>query len=118
MKRIIKTIVLTFSVVALCSSCDKFIFGNIEVDYKDNALTRKKMPQTAADLYKAPIVTEQGLANPDPNGALKDWATCLVMFKEGIRTEEASFMAISFTTKPLGGRRSSWSSTTHRMGLK
>lgn len=83
MKRIIKTIVLTFSVAALCSSCDKFIFGNIEVDYKDNALTRKKMPQTAADLYKAPIVTEQGLANPDPNGALKDWATCLVMFKEG-----------------------------------
>lgn len=83
MKRIIKTIVLTFSVAALCSSCDKFIFGNIEVDYKDNALTRKKMPQTAADLYKAPIVTEQGLANPDPDGALKDWATCLVMFKEG-----------------------------------
>ncbi len=42
MKRVIKTIVLTFTVAALCSSCDKFIFGNIEVDYKDNALTRKK----------------------------------------------------------------------------
>lgn len=83
MKRVIKTIVLTFTVAALCSSCDKFIFGNIEVDYKDNALTRKKMPQSAADLYKAPVVTEQGLANPDSDGALNDWATCLVMFKEG-----------------------------------
>ena len=83
MKRVIKAIVLTFTVAALCSSCDKFIFGNIEVDYKDNALTRKKMPQSAADLYKAPVVTEQGLANPDSDGALNDWATCLVMFKEG-----------------------------------
>ena len=83
MKRIIQTVLLIFTVAALCSSCDKFIFGNVKVDYEDNALTRKKMPQSAADLYKPPIVTESGLANPDPDGALRDWATCLVMFKEG-----------------------------------
>lgn len=83
MKRVSKTIILAVSAVMLCTSCDKFIFGNIEVDYKDNALTQKKMPQSGADLYKAPVVTEAGLTNPDPQGALNDWATCLVMFKEG-----------------------------------
>ena len=83
MRRIIQAVMLTFTVAVLCTSCDKFIFGDVKVDYKDNALTRKKMPQSAADLYKPPIVTEAGLANPDPDGALKDWATCLVMFKEG-----------------------------------
>ena len=83
MKRIIQAAMLTFTVAVLCTSCDKFIFGDVKVDYEDNALTRKKMPQSAADLYKPPIVTEEGLANPDPNGALNDWATCLVMFKEG-----------------------------------
>lgn len=77
------TIIWAFAMVALCSSCDKFVFGNVEVNYEDNALTQKKMPKSGADLYKAPIVTEQGLANPDPDGALNDWATCLVMFKEG-----------------------------------
>lgn len=69
------------SLVAL-GGCQKFIFGDISVDYEDNPLEQKKTPRTGADLYEAPVVTAP-LANPDPEGALKDWATCLVMFKEG-----------------------------------
>ena len=68
------------------SSCDKFVFGDIHPNYDDNPLLKKSIPQSGADKYidslKKIRVTDN-LANPDPDGAFKDWATCLVMFKEG-----------------------------------
>ena len=68
------------------SACDKFVFGDIHPNYDDNPLNTKTIPQSGADKYidslKKIRVTDN-LANPDPDGAFKDWATCLVMFKEG-----------------------------------
>lgn len=77
------TIALLFLLTLLAlGGCQKFIFGDITVNYDDNPLEQKKTPRTGADLFVPPVVTGE-LSNPDPEGALKDWATCLVMFKEG-----------------------------------
>lgn len=77
----------TWGVVALTlitlNSCKDFVFGKVVVAEKDNPLIIKKAPRTGADRFVAPVVTDTDLKNPDPEGALADWATCLVMFKEG-----------------------------------
>lgn len=64
-------------------SCKRFVFGEVVVDEDNNPLVQKKVPRTGADLFEAPVVNSPDLPNPDPQGAFADWATCLVMFKEG-----------------------------------
>ena len=69
-----------------CSACDKFVFGDVHPNYEDNPLNAKTIPHSGADRYVdslAKIKITEALANPDPDGAFKDWATCLVMFKVG-----------------------------------
>lgn len=75
----------------LFSSCREFVFGEIkEFAEREEYLTRKRAPRSGAELYYEPKyggkplpTTQQTLPNPDSKGALKDWYTCLVMFKEG-----------------------------------
>ena len=78
------TLVTAFS--ALCISCDDFIFGNVNINYDENPLSAKPIPHSGADRYVdslKKIKIEGSLRNPDPQGAFNNWATCLVMFKEG-----------------------------------
>lgn len=70
------------------SSCRRFVFGEIVIDEEHNPLIIKKMPTTRAEIYfdsigGPPVVTDPNLKNPDKDGAFNDWATCLVMIKEG-----------------------------------
>ena len=87
MNKILRLTLLLTAFATLTSSCDKFVFGNVNVDYNENPLLAKPVPRSGADHYvdslKKIKVTESGLANPDAEGAFNDWATCLVMFKEG-----------------------------------
>ncbi|MDO4770425.1 hypothetical protein [Porphyromonas sp.] len=71
--------------LALTVSCREFIYGEIKVPEKDNPILNLKVPRTKADIYfeNPPVVTTPGLQNPDPDGGFADWATCLIMFKEG-----------------------------------
>lgn len=65
--------------------CREFVFGKIVIPDDENPLTTKKVPRTGAEVYfkdHPPVVTET-IQNPDPDGAFNDWATCLVMIKEG-----------------------------------
>ena len=65
--------------------CREFVFGKIVIPDDENPLTTKKVPRTGAEVYfkdHPPMVTET-IQNPDPDGAFNDWATCLVMIKEG-----------------------------------
>ncbi len=64
------------------SSCKKFVFGAINVDEERGKIVKQKIPTTAADLYVPPKVQED-IPNPDPDGAFANWATCLIMMKEG-----------------------------------
>lgn len=82
MKKIISLATILFFVL-LGTGCKRFVFGEIKIDEEHNPLVEKKLPRTGADLFEPPVVQEAGLSNPDPSGALQDWATCLVMFKEG-----------------------------------
>lgn len=65
------------------TACKRFVFGEVVVNDEDNPLIQKKVPRTGADLFVPPVVTTQGLPNPDAGGAFDSWATCLIMFKEG-----------------------------------
>lgn len=73
------------------SSCHDFVFGNINIADEENPLIQKKTPTTGAEIYygteegqhKLPINKDADIHNPDPDGALANWYTCLVMFKEG-----------------------------------
>lgn len=84
------TLTLLLGLLSL-ASCHDFVFGRVEVDDSDNPLQQKKTPRTGADYYygtapdQHPLPTAKGatLHNPDPKGALANWYTCLVMFKEG-----------------------------------
>ena len=91
----IKTPILLMltSLLLLCSGCRKFMLFDVSVPEDRNPLINKKTPTTKADLYfldkhlateedHGPVV-EGTLPNPDPDGAFADWATCLVMIKEG-----------------------------------
>lgn len=69
-------------VLLTTTSCHEFVFGNVRVSEEDNPLNHKKLPKTGADLYEPPVITAE-IPNPDPDGAFADWATCLVMIKEG-----------------------------------
>lgn len=69
-------------VLLATTSCHEFVFGNIRVSEEDNPLNHKKLPKTNADLYEPPVITAE-IPNPDPDGAFSDWATCLIMIKEG-----------------------------------
>lgn len=73
---------ILLSLLLLTTSCHEFVFGNVRVSEEDNPLNQKKLPKTGADLYEAPVITTE-IPNPDPEGAFNDWATCLVMIKEG-----------------------------------
>lgn len=66
----------------LVSACKQFVVFPVHVDSENNPLVIKKMPKTSADLFEPPKVSET-LPNPDATGAFKDWAHCLVLFKEG-----------------------------------
>lgn len=84
MKKVIKIIILLLLLQLSIVSCKEFIFFKVEIDEKENPLITKKVPKTTADLYEPPIIEDDvELPNPDPEGALNDWATCYVMFKEG-----------------------------------
>ena len=86
MKKIIKSILLLVAVLGLCTSCDDFVFGNVHVDYNDNPLSTKGVAHSGADRYVdslSKVKVSGEMANPDADGAFKDWATCLAMFKEG-----------------------------------
>ncbi|MCR5078121.1 MAG: hypothetical protein K6A82_08820 [Prevotella sp.] len=74
--------VLIILLTVLCS-CNDFVFFDVTVDDNENPLKQLKTPTTSADLYKAPVVTNANLPNPDATGAFANWATCLVMIKEG-----------------------------------
>ena len=83
-----RTIVTMLAVATtlVFTSCDDFIFGNVNINYNDNPLEAKPIPHSGADKYVdslKKIRTTQPMANPDPNGAFANWATCLAMFKEG-----------------------------------
>lgn len=81
MTKIYKIILLSLLLI-FSASCKKFIFFGIKVDEDNNPLVQKKMPSSTADLFEAPVITEN-IPNPDKDGAFSDWATCLVMLKEG-----------------------------------
>lgn len=78
-----KIFVLLTLMVLVLPSCRKFVFGEVVISEENNPLINKKTPRTSADLFKAPVVQEANLPNPDANGAFADWATCLIMLKEG-----------------------------------
>ena len=83
-----RTIVTMLAVATtlVFTSCDDFIFGNVNINYNDNPLEAKPIPHSGADKYVdslKKIRTTQPMANPDPNGAFANWATCLAMFNEG-----------------------------------
>ena len=66
----------------LMTSCQNFIFGQIDFDYNESPAVQHKMPTSGADTIQPPKVTID-IPNPDKDGAFNNWATCLVMFKEG-----------------------------------
>ena len=74
-------------ILMLCTSCDDFIFGNMDINYNENPLEYKEVPHSGADAMvdslqkKAPF--GDAMSNPDQDGAFNNWARCLVMFKEG-----------------------------------
>ena len=73
-------------IALIATSCDSFVFGNVNVNYDDNPLDAKPIPHSGADHYVDSlkrIKTTAAMANPDPDGAFNNWATCLAMFKEG-----------------------------------
>lgn len=82
MNKIYKIGSLVLISLVLLTSCKKFVFFEVQVDEDNNPITKKKMPKTSADLYEPPIVTTD-IPNPDPDGAFNDWATCLLLIKEG-----------------------------------
>ena len=83
----ILTPILSLAVLAtLCASCENFLFGDVHVDYNDNPLEAKAVAHSGADRYVdslKKVRVNTPLANPDPQGAFNNWATCLIMFKEG-----------------------------------
>lgn len=86
MNKILKYLVLSCACVGLCSSCEKFVFGDVHINYDENPLEGKAVPHSGADRYVdslKKITVNSELQNTDKDGAFADWATCLVMFKEG-----------------------------------
>lgn len=81
--RILPHILYLLVFLMVGSSCKRFVFGEVIIDEENNPLTEKKVPRTGADLFTPPVVDMPNLPNPDRDGAFADWATCLVMFKEG-----------------------------------
>ena len=83
----ILTPILSLAVLAtLCASCENFLFGDVHVDYNDNPLEAKAVAHSGADRYVdslKKVRVNTPLANPDPQGAFNNWATCRIMFKEG-----------------------------------
>ena len=88
----------------LCTSCDDFIFGNMNINYNENPLEHKEVPHSGADAMvdslkkKAPF--GDAMNNPDQDGAFNNWARCLVMFKEGHSHGDEKFhgnYAVSYT---------------------
>ena len=72
----------SIAIILALSSCTEFLFFNIDQEEKRKELVIHKIPRTTADLYEAPIV-EEDIPDVDPDGAFHDWATCLIMIKEG-----------------------------------
>lgn len=86
MNKYIIRAIMAMAITTTCASCDDFVFGNVHVNYDESPLNVKSVPHSGADRYVDSLknikVTE-ALSNPDPQGAFNNWATCLVMFKEG-----------------------------------
>ena len=36
-------------ILMLCTSCDDFVFGNMNIDYNENPLEHKEVPHSGAD---------------------------------------------------------------------
>ncbi len=83
----IQTLIVIFllAVSASMMSCRRFIYGEIRVDEENDPRLEFKVPHTSADTFfkEPPVVNTPNLSNPDKEGAFADWATCLVMVKEG-----------------------------------
>ena len=65
-----RTIVTMLAVATtlVFTSCDDFIFGNVNINYNDNPLEAKPIPHSGADKYVdslKKIRTTQPMANPD-----------------------------------------------------
>ncbi len=77
-------IISTALVVGVCflTGCQNFLFGRIDFDYEESPVVQHKMPTSGADIIVPPKVTID-IPNPDKEGAFNNWASCLVMFKEG-----------------------------------
>lgn len=80
--RIIGGVVALLGSLLLLSACQKFVFGKIDFDYHESPAVQHEMPTSGADTIVPPKVTID-IPNQDKGGALDNWATCLVMFKEG-----------------------------------
>lgn len=85
-----KAILLTTLLAALLlSGCQKFVFFDVSVPEDRNPLLISKVPTTEADVYFNETTrllidkNRQPGPNLDEGGALDNWATCLVMIKEG-----------------------------------
>lgn len=84
--QIFSHILILAAIVAVCTSCDNFVFGNVNVNYNENPLDAKPIARSGADHYVdslKKVKVTGNLSNPDPDGAFANWATCLAMFKEG-----------------------------------
>lgn len=81
----LSSLALLLASVLLGSSCRRFVFGEIVINEEEDPRIVVKVPTTRADIYfkEPPVVTTPNLQNPDKGGAFADWATCLVMIKEG-----------------------------------
>ena len=72
------------------TACHDFVFGRVDIDMTEKTIAQQQLPRSGADYYygngpdqhPTPIAKGQ-LHNPDPQGAMANWYTCLVMFKEG-----------------------------------
>lgn len=82
-KKIISLLVFLGLNLAIGTGCKRFVFGEVIVSEENNPLIQRKVPRTGADLFIPPKVAENNLPNPDQGGAFHDWATCLIMLKEG-----------------------------------
>lgn len=83
MKKIFLMLLSALLLMTVGSSCKKFVFGEVVIEEENNPLVEKKVPRTGADLFQAPVVETPDQPDPDREGAFANWATCLVMFKEG-----------------------------------
>lgn len=82
--------ILGISLLLGAVSCKKFTFLNVSVPEDRNPLLISKTPTSKADTYFTDdpthiLIDKSRQPGPDldPGGAFENWATCLIMIKEG-----------------------------------